>query len=512
MRLWVGVLVAPSVVCLMPLPARAEVRVPAVIGDHMVIQRHMKVPIWGAAEPRESIQVRFARARFETTADADGRWKIPIGPFEAGGPYTMIIKGARSRVVLADVLVGEVWLASGQSNMQLPLRAASNAQQEIAEANYPSIRLFSAPMLASWEPVADVAGSWTPCTPETVPGFSAVAYFFGRELHKKLGVPIGLIHSAWGSTVDTWIPRETLEADPTLEPLVEAAEKAIADYPAALAKWETDHEAWVKASEEARAEGKEPPKEPVEPGDPKVAWSTPSVFFNGMIQPLLPFGIRGVIWYQGESDTWRPRQYRTLFPLVIRDWRARWGEGDFPFIFAQLPNFRERKAGPSDSDWAELREAQATALSLPNTGMAVTIDIGDGKDIHPKNKQDVGKRLAAWALGATYGQKGAISGPLYESMVVEGRTIRLRFAHTDGGLVAGDGGKLTGFALAGDDKSFVWAEAEVEGDTVVVSSPRVPAPVAVRYAWADNPECNLCNGAGLPASPFRTDDWPGGTR
>jgi sialate O-acetylesterase len=494
-------------------PLQADVSVPSVIGDHMVLQQGMRVPIWGSAEPGESVFVRFAGTEARATANEAGKWQVRIGPFEAGGPYVMRIGGAHNRLILRDVLIGEVWLASGQSNMQMAVAGVNNAAQEIAEANYPSIRLLSTPMIASWEPLSDTQAVWVPCTPDTAPGFSAVAYFFGRELHKALGVPVGLINSSWGGTpAEAWTSREALEADPTLRPMmVERGDNAVRDYPAALEAYKKAHAEWETAAEKAKAEGAEVPKEPTAPADPKTSPWTPANLFNGKISPLIPFGIRGVIWYQGESNAGRAKQYRTLFPTMITDWRAHWGQGDFPFLFVQLANFMERKDEPGDSAWAELREAQLMTLKLPNTGMAVTIDIGEAADIHPKNKQDVGKRLAAWALGTTYGQKVAISGPLYDSMKVEGSKIRLRFTHADGGLVA-KGGKLAGFAIAGEDRKFVWADATIDGDTVVVSSPQVPSPVAVRYAWADNPECNLYNGAGLPASPFRTDDWPGVTQ
>jgi sialate O-acetylesterase len=492
--------------------ALANVKLPAIIGDNMVLQQDRKLPIWGWADPGEEVMVSVSwdTMSWAVTADASGKWMFKMKPPKAGGPYEMTISG-KNVIRLKNIMVGEVWICSGQSNMEFAVRGANNAKQEIADANYPNIRLFTVKRTVADKAQSDCTGGWTPCSPETVPGFTAVGYFFGRDLYKKLGVPIGLIHSSWGGTpAEAWTRRGVLEADPEFKPILTRYEQAVANYPEAKKQYEQKLAKWKQAAAKAKAEGTKPPRRPrppFGPGDPHA----PSVLYNGMIAPLIPYGIRGAIWYQGESNAGRAYQYRKLFPTMIKNWRHDWGEGDFPFLFVQLANYMQTKPQPSDSAWAELREAQLMALALPNTGMAVIIDIGDASNIHPKDKQDVGKRLALWALGKTYGQNVVCSGPIYRSMRVEGNRIVLQFDYVGGGLAARPSGPLKGFAIAGADRKFVWADAKIEGDTVVVSSSDVSQPVAVRYAWADNPTCNLYNKEGLPASPFRTDDWPGVT-
>jgi len=338
-----------------------------------------------------------------------------------------------------------------------------------------------------------------------------VAYFFGRELHKELNVPVGLIHTSWGGTpAEAWTRREVLEADADFAPILKRYDDAVAKYPQAMEQYKQKLAEWKQAVEKAKAEGKKPPRRPrapFGPGNPHA----PAGLYNAMIAPLIPYGIQGAIWYQGESNAGRAYQYRTLFPAMIKNWRDDWGRGKFSFLFVQLANFMKTKPEPDESAWAELREAQSMTLALPNTGMAVIIDIGDAVDIHPKNKQDVGKRLALWPLAGIYGKKLVYSGPIYKSMKADGNSIILSFDHAGGGLVAKGDGQLKGFSIAGADRKFVWADAKIEGNTVVVSSEKVSDPVAVRYAWADNPVCNLYNKEGLPATPFRTDDWPGVT-
>jgi sialate O-acetylesterase len=493
-------------------PALANVKLPAIIGDNMVLQQGRKLPIWGWADPGEEVMVSVSwnTMSWAVTADANGKWMFKMNPPKAGGPYEMTISG-KNVIQLKNIMVGEVWICSGQSNMEFAVRGANNAEQEIADANYPNVRLFTVKRTVAEKPQSDCSGSWTPCSPETVPGFSAVGYFFGRELYKKLGVPIGLIHSSWGGTpAEAWTRRGVLEADPEFKPILTRYEEAVANYPQAKKQYEQKLAKWKQAVAKAKAEGTKPPRRPgapFGPGNPHA----PSVLYNGMVAPLIPYGIRGAIWYQGESNASRAYQYRKLFPTMIKNWRHDWDEGDFPFLFVQLANYMQTKPQPSDSAWAELREAQFMTLALPNTGMAVIIDIGDANNIHPKDKQDVGKRLALWALGKTYEQKVVCSGPIYRSMKIEGDRIVLQFDYVGGGLVAVPNEPLKGFAIAGADRKFVWADAKIEGDTVVVSSKEVSQPVAVRYAWADNPTCNLYNKEGLPASPFRTDDWPGVT-
>jgi len=445
--------------------ASADVRLPSIIGDHMVLQRELPVKVWGWADPLEKVTVTLAEQRASTVADAAGRWQVVFSPVASGEPLEMTIEG-KNTIKLSDILVGEVWVCSGQSNMQWSVQASNNAEEEIAAAKFPQIRLFTVARNVAAHPVDDCQGQWQPCSPETVPGFSAVGYFFGRMLHKELGVPVGLINSSWGGTIaEAWTGAEGLVKEPDFVPILQRG---------AVFK----------------------------PNAPNQA----SVLFNGMIHPLIPLGIRGAIWYQGESNCGRAAQYQKLFPALIRNWRSEWGQGDFPFLFVQLAPFRYVKADPRNC--AELREAQRLTLQqVPNTGMAVTTDIGNVKDIHPRNKQEVGRRLALWALAKTYGKDVVYSGPLYREMKIEEGKVRIFFDHVGGGLVA-KGGPLTHFEVAGEDGKFVPAEAIIDANTVVVWNKEVPKPVAVRFGWRDDAEPNLFNAEGLPASPFRTDDLP----
>jgi sialate O-acetylesterase len=455
--------------------------------NNMVLQRGLPLHVWGWTDPGQTVTVQLAHESATATADSAGKWTAQLPPMTAGGPYTLAVSGPQSRT-LTNVLIGDVWICSGQSNMQMGIGNVKNAEQEISEADYPQIRLFTVDDTIAYTPNTsvstndgDLSGQWSVCTPRTVRtggwnGFTAAGYFFGRMLYQQLHVPIGLIHTSWGGTIaEAWTSAEALQTMPDFQSRLDNIAKIQADPQLA----------------------------------PKNNPNQVTVLYNGMIAPLIPYGIKGAIWYQGESNAGRAYQYRTLLPTMIRDWRTRWGEGDFPFFIVQLANFQATQPEPGDDAWAELREAQLmTTRSVPKTGMAVIIDIGDAKDIHPKDKQDVGKRLALAALAIAYGKKGEYSGPNYRSMRQEGNTIRLTFDHIGGGLVA-KGGKLEGFAVAGEDRHFVWADATIVGNAVVVSSPQVAHPVAVRYAWATNPVCNLYNKADLPASPFRTDDWPG---
>ena len=492
--------------------AVADVKLPAVIGDNMVLQQGGKISIWGWADPNEEVMagVSWNSMKWAVTADKDGKWAFRMNPPKAGGPYEMTISG-KNVIEIKNIMVGEVWVCSGQSNMQMAVQSSANAEQEIAGAVYPKIRLFSVTRKVAETQQSDCEGSWTECSPETVPGFSAVAYYFGRHLHKELNVPVGLIHTSWGGTpAEAWTKREVLEADADFAPILKRYDDAVAKYPQAMEQYKQKLAEWKPAVEKAKAEGKKPPRRPrapFGPGNPHA----PAGLYNAMIAPLIPYGIQGAIWYQGESNAGRAYQYRTLFPAMIKNWRDDWGRGAFSFIFVQLANFMEVKPEPGPSNWAELREAQLMTLALPKTGMAVIIDIGEADNIHPRNKQDVGKRLALWSLARTYGKKLVYYGPVYESMKVDGNRIVLYFDHIGGGLAAKGDEQLKGFAIAGADREFVWADARIEGDTIVVSSEKVSEPVAVRYAWADNPVCNLYNKEGLPATPFRTDDWPGVT-
>jgi sialate O-acetylesterase len=500
---------------LAPALALAEVKLPALIGDNMVLQQGKKVAIWGTADPGESVSVTLGDHSATATAGSDGGWKAELGPLKAGGPYDVTIVG-KNTITLHNVVVGEVWVCSGQSNMEMAVgnspRAwggVKNYEKEIAAGNYPLLREFTVKKAVAGKPQKEVQGHWMVASPQTVGEFTAVGYFFGRDLSKALKVPVGLVHSSWGGTpAESWTSAEALAANPDLKPLLDDWAQKVADYPKLFDAYKQQLNDWQQAAEKAEAEGTVAPPAPPMPPDPRSSPWRAAGLYNGMIAPLLPYAIAGAIWYQGESNADRAYQYRKLFPTMIQDWRRAWGEGDFPFLFVQLANFIQNFA-PKTS-WAELREAQSMTLSLPKTGMAVAADIGDPYDIHPKNKQEVGRRLALAAEAIAYAKRVVYSGPVYQSMTTEGGSIRLKFKEVNGGLVA-KGGALRGFEIAGEDRKFVPAEARIDGNTVVVQSARVSKPVAVRYAWEDNPECSLYNKAGLPASPFRTDDWPGVT-
>ncbi len=466
------------VVLVGPKQASADVRMPQIFSDHMVLQRDVALNIWGWADPGERVRVSIAGQRKTTRADRQGNWSVVLEPVKAGGPHTLSVEG-KNTIVFSNVLYGEVWLCSGQSNMQWTVAQSANPDEEIANANFPEIRLFSVPRRLLAEPANDLDdGEWRVCSPETVASFSAVGYYFGRHLHQELDVPIGLINSSWGGTnVETWTSLEMMRSHPDFSERMQE--------PAATA---------LQRLENA-------PR----PND------FPTLLFNGMIYPIVNYTIKGTIWYQGESNSARAYQYRTLFPNLIQDWRNHWSMPDMPFLFVQLANFRAPAGQPVDDAWAELREAQTMTLAVPYTGMAVAIDIGEAGDIHPKNKQDVGLRLALNALKISYGKDIVYSGPMYESMQKEGNKIRLRFSSVGGGLELADKyGYAKAFAIAGSDRVFHWAKAGLDGNEVVVYSDKVANPIAVRYAWGTNPDdANLYNKEGLPASPFRTDDWPG---
>jgi len=477
--------------------ARADVKLPALISDGMVLQQGIDVPLWGWADEGESVTVEIQNQKV-TAAAKDGKWMVRLKPLKAGGPFTLTISG-KNKIELKNVLVGEVWICSGQSNMQWQLRQTDNAEAEIANAKYPMIRLFTVPRLEVEAPVSDVKAGWKECSPETVATFSAVGYYFGRDLHKARNVPIGLINNAvGGSPAESWTSNGVLNSDAEYKQFTADYAKRMETYEKAMVKFRED-------AEKAKAENKPAPRAPGRP------WM-PSGLYNGMLTPLAPYAIKGAIWYQGESNATRAHQYRRLFPTMISDWRAIWGQGDFPFLFVQLAAFGPNGQKLGESDWAELREAQLMTLSAaPKTGMALAIDVGTYDDIHPRNKQPVGARLALSARAVAYGEKIVHSGPVYKSMKVEGDKVSLSFSHTGDGLEA-RGGELKGFIIAGDDKVWREAKAEIKGKSVIVSSPEVSKPVAVRYGWMKFPTCNLHNKDGLPATPFRTDDWPGVTQ
>jgi len=670
-----AVAVAVSTSC-----AWADIKLPAIISDHMVLEKAAKVPIWGSADPGEEVTVSLNGIATTAKADAAGKWMLALNLKDsAPGPFEMTVAG-KNKLTLSDVVIGEVWVASGQSNMQFILKNALGAETEMARPANPLLRQFAVKMNATSELKDDVEGKWVSASPETVGNFTAVGYFFAKMLQKGLNIPVGLIHTSVGGTPsEAWTSAEALDTVPDLKAARERLWAAVKDAPekkkafidsmgvwtkengrqdkpcadaAAYAGSDVSSGGWVaiKLPGEVTAPGlpqagavwlrKEinvpsaptekfplslpidgfdsvywngkllkqttfqdfeglgsvrrkgpfdlPPEdvkvgknilairlyEPISPvifpaqyGVPRAGsislageWlakteyefpaipaektalapqppanppSLPSVassLFNGMVRPLIPYAIRGVIWYQGEANTSRAYQYRTAFPLLISDWRKQWNQGDFPFYFCQLAIYRPKAPLPGESGWAELREAQSLALKLPNTGQAVTIDVGETGDIHPRNKKDVGERLALIALAKDHGKPIPFSGPVYDSMKVESGKAILSFLHTDGGLTAkplpetdvvksltnetaplvrnSPNSQLEGFAICGEDRKWVWADAKIDGNNVLVWSDKVPSPVAVRYAWADNLACNLINGSGLPASPFRTDDFP----
>ena len=643
-------LIAYSFLLFAASPLFADVRLPSIIGDNMVLQQNIDAPIWGWSNPGQAITVQASWLTSPVTAKADqqGKWMVNLKTLQAGGPYTITIKGANT-VILKNVMVGEVWICAGQSNMEMGISAVNNAEQEVKEANYPNIRLFHFKRIISSEPVRQTDGKWYLCSPESISsqgdwaGFSAAGYFFGREIHKNLNVPVGLIQVAWGGTpAEAWMNKKTLLSDPDFEPIVKKipqkySSEEIKQSEQELEQWskrlnapdpgeagwmdpDMDEQDWkvmrlpqawenagllmdgvvwfrknvtippawagkelilelgpIDDKDTTWVNGKEvgktdswdanrkyrvPPflissgknviavrvfdgagqggiygqanqmkiypadnrgeneislagdwlyKIGINPGPkPEVKGQNPnkpSVLYNGMVTPLIPFGIRGVVWYQGESNAERAFQYRKLFPALIKNWRTDWKQGDFPFYYVQIAPF---KSWYKPFECAELCEAQSMALSIPNTGMVVTSDIGNVDDVHPKNKQDVGRRLALWALAKTYGYDIVYSGPIYKSMRVEDDKIRIFFNYSDGGLMM-KGPKLTCFTIAGSDRKFVEAEAVIDGNTVVVSSDKVKHPVAVRFAWSNTDESNLFNKVGLPSSLFRTDDWPGVT-
>ena len=500
---------------LAPGSTRADVSLNNMFGDHMVLQQGIRNRVWGKADPGETVAVSIAGQSHTTTAGDDGSWEVRLDAItDYGGPHTLTVKG-KNQLSFSDVLIGEVWVCSGQSNMQWSVQQANDAKLEIAAAQFPQIRLISVPQVGVQEPQWNFKGSWDVCSPETVPGFSAVGYFFGRQLHQTLGVPVGLIDNAWGgSACEAWIDRGRLAADDRFKPLLDRWAKTEADMPKLVEKFTKQLEEWKAAAEQAKAEKKAVPRQPRSPEGLLTGNSRPGNIYCGVLSPSIGYGIKGAIWYQGESNASRAMQYRDLFPFMIESWRAEWGLGDFPFYWVQLADFRDEKPEPAESDWAELREAQTLTMDkLPNTGEAVIIDIGEGKDIHPKNKQDVAKRLARWALAETYQQPGIVCrSPRYQAMEKQGSKIVLSFDHVESkaaGWRPFDVREPVGFTIAGADKKFVAATARILPDgRIEVWSDAVADPVAVRYAWADNPVCNMYSAVGLPLTPFRTDDFP----
>lgn len=485
---------------------RAEVSLPTIFGNHMVLQRQQTNPVWGTADPGESVVLEIHGQHHTTTANADGDWRVMLNPLPTGGPYEMIIE-ASNTVTLRDILSGEVWLCSGQSNMVRAVNSTYHADVEMLSANYPEIRIISVPNVAAQTPQKNFDGQWEACTPETVANFSAIGYVFGRRLHNTLGVPIGLIDNAWGgSNAEAWVPLETLAADSKYDDLLAEWEHTVATYT------DEKHAEALKKFREWQTAGR-PGRVQRAPRDPRIGQKRPANLYHGVLSPVLGYGIRGTIWYQGEGNASQAYQYRDLFPLMINTWRERWGQGDFPFYWVQLADYRAEQPQPGDSDWAELREAQTMTLSLPHTGEAVIIDTGEARDIHPRDKHTVANRLVRHPLAKVYGYDIASESPRYQSMQAADGAITITLDHvSEDGLFAFDVAEVRGFAIAGKDQKFVWASAEIIGrNQIKVSSPDVPEPVAVRYGWADNPVLNLRDLNGLPVTPFRTDDWPGVT-
>jgi sialate O-acetylesterase len=630
----------------------ADPVLPTLISDHMVLQQGREIHIWGKADAGEKIAVSLAGHSAAATADAGHHWSVRLPALPAGGPFTLTVQGNKT-IEVRDVMIGEVWIASGQSNMTFSLDGSEGAATEVPKANFPQIRLFTVPRRIALSPQENtLPTAWKVCTPDNAKSFSAVGYFFAREIHRHQNVPVGIVESAWpGTAIEDWISPEALQADADLKPVLEGGshatteEKTFAEsslplelefddfelIPAAAGSpgkmlanfddgaarvstggtfsytWEDAPDAtfelvspgrgktgfaariagrldgtqdatlsatykldgsamdftsyagirfWVRGNGSFRFRSKQPSvadwddyAAPVMKASPD--WKPVTVLFRdlrqdgwgvvlpftqdalsgftienltrveyapipvsslyeGMITPLLPSAFRGALWYQGESNALKAHQYRKLLPALIASWRDALRDQDLQFLIVQLPNHGATPDQPSESAWAELREAELmTAQHVPRTGLAVTIDVGDPKDLHPHRKLEVGQRLALWAEGTIYQHPLEYSGPLYESMKIEGSEIIVRFTHVASGLEVRNGEELHGFAVAGEDHQFRWARARIDGDTVVVSSPDVPTPVAVRYAWADSPLCNLFSKDGLPASPFRSDDWPG---
>jgi sialate O-acetylesterase len=542
-----------TIFCLLALAAggtvRADVSLPSIFGDHMVLQQGMKLPVWGKAAPGEKVTVSIAGKQSEATADAGGKWMLRLDPLAmTRKPLEMQVKGSGAALVFHDVLVGDVWVCSGQSNMGLGVGATTEAKEIVTDANRPELRLFRVDRRPALTEQDDLPGKWVVCTPESIlggggKGFSAVAYLFGSEIQNRKNLPVGLILSAVGGTrIQCWTSLEMLQslknlgetqkalreflnvrdnADKYEKETLPALQKEHADWVAGLKE---QNNTWQKQKAEASAKNlpappqPAPPPEPKRPVSPKDVFSNPTVLFNGMLRPLIPYGIRGVIWYQGEANAY-PKladEYRTLLPAMITGWRTLWQQGDFPFLFVQLPNLAS-----ASIEWPVIREAQRKALELPATGMAVTIDVGDPANLHPPIKKPVAERLALATRHVAYGEDIVYSGPLYEAMAVEGGKIRLSFTNTGGGLNIGArpvispqqkpepvADSLQGFEVAGGDGIFQPAKAEIQKNTVIVWSDKVAEPKTVRYAWAPNPEpfANLYNRENLPASPFSAEN------
>lgn len=509
------------------LSLHAELRLPAIIGDNMVLQQKQANPIWGWDTPGTEVTVKFAGQTKTAKAGADGKWTVKLDAVPANAKAaTLSIQGSTVKE-LKNVLVGEVWVCSGQSNMGFNLSSTWDADLDIAQANYPLIRLISVPQVGTQEIQDDFKGQWDVCSPATAGSFTAVGYHYGKVLHEMLGVPVGLIDNAWGgSSCEAWVKRDLLEKDPRFKATIDTWKRTESTFTqAAFDKQVADHqakvEAWVAARKEALKNHQPLPANPPRaPQNPMTGQHRPGNLYAGVLHPIIGYGIKGAIWYQGESNASRAKEYRDLFPFMIQHWRNEWKQGDFPFYWVQLADFKNELPEPGDSDWAELREAQTLTMSkLPHTGQCVITDLGESNDIHPKNKRDVAERLARWALVKDYGFKLPYSSPTYKDVKFEGNQAIVTLDHAETGLRVVDKDVVSGFAICGDDHKWVWADATLlpdnklsprtpRGNQISVSSKLVAKPVAVRYAWADNPVANVYSAEGLPVTPFRTDDFP----
>ena len=505
---------------------RAEVRLPAIFSDHMVLQRDRPLPVWGWGDPGEKVRVAFGRETAEAIVAEDGRWQCTLAAQGVSREGRELIISASNEIRVRDVLLGDVWLCSGQSNMEWAL-GGCDAAEDIRESAYPLIRHFGVEYHFASTPQKDVKGRWLVSKPETSHGFTAVGYYFARRVHQETGVPIGLLRSSVGGTnIECWMSQETLMNTPVLEPYARMMRDSLAQYQKDLSIVVSSVEEWTASAKKAIAEGREIPMPPAVPDFPfgeKMFRPRCVTLHNGMIHPLKPFSMRGVLWYQGENNAGSAAdgvQYIEKKRAMISDWRKWFGDPDLPFYYVQLASWQKPSNDPANAEgWAYFRDAQRRCLTLPNTGMAVAIDIGDAEDIHPKNKFDVGDRLARWALANQYGKKLEFSGPLFRELKVSGNKAIIEFDHVGAGLMVGrkhgrdpvtqaDGEPLRRFAIAGSDRVWKWADAQIVGDTVVCSHPGIENPVAVRYAFTMNPDgANLYNKDGLPASPFRTDEW-----
>ena len=491
---------------------KADVKLPALFTDNMVLQQGIECSIWGWAEPGEGVTVQVHKITHNTKADAKGKWQISLQKLMASSkPFSIKVKG-NNTLTIKNVLVGEVWLCSGQSNMQWSVNASNDPDLEKLTAHYPDIRFITVPRIGTQEPQEDFNGLWEQCTPETVAEFSAVGYYFGRQLHQTLQIPIGLIDNSWGgSACEAWIRRDLLDKEPSAKPYMDLWKNTEAsyDHEKALETYEKQLTVWQTKLENAQKNKRPLPSKPRAPRNPLDGQHRPANLYNGVLKPILGYGIKGAIWYQGESNAGRAKAYRDVFPLMIKSWREEWGLGDFPFYWVQLADFRDESASPQDSSWAELREAQSLTLQLPNTGQAVITDLGEAHDIHPKDKQNVAKRLARWALAKDYGYDIVYRSPQYKAMQRNGSKLILHFEYVGGGLDTFDIRTPQGFTIAGNDKVFHPSNAKIlDKERIEIWAENVPNPTAARYAWADNPVANVQNREGLPLTPFRTDEFP----